>query len=212
MICGKLRQGMNSDCKTLGKKYAQRVVLVNKSDIANKRIETSFENIDGSYVCRHRVLFNLLENTTGYAFTINGNASSIFANVEKTMVEGVPQYLHSITIAVTGVDEETKCVLDQLDYSNYFGAVQFSDGTVEVYGFEFGLGTNSYTYDPANSGGGGLIPLRSASDALEDYLPFVYKSSIDGNETTDFENNFADIPFFENGDFNDDFNNDFDNE
>lgn len=212
MICQKLRQGQNNDCATRNNKYYQQVVLVNREDLLNKRIFLSTVSIEDDYLCRHRVLFNLMEGSTGFRFSINENASSIFGNSEKTVQEGIPQYMHNVTIIVSGVDEATKCLLRQLDYADYFAALQFYDGTVEIFGFEYGLSTNSYTYDAMNGGGGSVIQLKSLSDSLENYHPFVYKSSIDGNEIVDFDNNFENIPFFENGDFNNDFNNDFDNE
>ena len=212
MSCQQLRQGQSNDCNAKPNKYYQQVVLVNRDDVLNKLILTSSVSIEDVYTCRHRVLFNLKENKKGFRFTVNENASSIFGNSEKTIQDGIPQYLHSVSIIVSGVDEQTKCLLDQLDYSDYFAALQFYDGTIELFGFEFGLSTSGYTYDAMNGGGGSVIQLKSISEALENYLPFVYRSSIDGSEIADFDNNFANLPFFENGDFNNDFNNDFDNE
>jgi len=212
MTCQKLRQGQNNDCPPRNNKYYQQVVLVNRDDLLNKRVLLSNVSLEDEYTCRHRVLFNLMESKTGYRFSINENASSIFANSEKTVQEGIAQYLHNVTIIVSGVDEQTECLLEQLDNGDYFAALQFYDGTVKIFGFEFGLSTSGYTYDPMNGGGGSVIQLKSLPDSLENYHPFVYISSVDGNEIADFDNNFSDIPFFENGDFNNDFNNDFDNE
>ena len=212
MTCAKLRQGQENDCRNRANKYYQQVVLVNREDLLNKMVLTSTISISDEYECRHRVLFNLMEDKTGYRFSINENSSAIFGNFEKTVSEGIPQYLHSVTIIISGVSEETKCILDQLDYGDYFAALQFYDGTIEIYGFDFGLSTIGYTYDAQNGGGGSVIQLKSLSDSLEDYSPYVYRSSVIGNEIEDFNNNFEDIPFEINGDFNDDFNNDFNNE
>lgn len=209
MTCFKLRQGLDLNCPPRFNKYFQQVVLVNREDVLNKRIVTSYTSIEDVYTCRHRVLFNLKEGATGYRFSVNENATSIFANAEKTVSEGIPQYMHNVAVILGGVTEEIKCLLEQLDYGDYFAALQFSDGTIEIFGFEFGLSTNTYTYDGQ---AGNPITLKSPSESLENYLPFVYQSSVDGNEISDFNNNFSDIPFFENGDFNNDFNNDFDNE
>jgi hypothetical protein len=121
-------------------------------------------------------------------------------------VENVPQYLHSVMVAILGVNQAVKCILKQLDNADYFAAVQLYDGTVEIYGFEFGLTTNNYTFDPMNSDGGALIKLSSSSDALEDEVPYIY-----GGNPEDFDNLFLNLPFVPHGDFNDDFNNDFNN-
>jgi len=91
--------------------------------------------------------------------------------------------------------------LKQLDFADYFCALQLYDGTVEIFGFEFGMTTAGYTYDAQNSGGGAIIKLISLQDALEDELPFS-----DEGGANDFDNLFADVIFVPHGDFNDDFN------
>lgn len=206
MSCETLRAGLDLSCGNIVKKYYQQAVLVNRDDILNKLILTSTLSIEDIYDCRHRVAFNLKENKNGFLFSTSENSSSIFGVVEKSIVQGIPQYLHSVTILVLGVSEAVKCVLKQLDYADYFVALQLYDGTVEIYGFEFGMTTDNYTYDPMNSEGGAIIKLKSNSEALEDELPFIY----DG-DSTDFDNLFADVVFNPSGDFNDDFNNDFNN-
>lgn len=206
MACEKLRAGLDLSCGNIVKNYYQQLVLINRGDILNKQILTSVTNIDDTYDCRHRVIFNLKPDLSGFMFKISENASSIFGSFDKSVLENVPQYLHAVMVAVLGVNQAVKCVLKQLDNADYFAALQMYDGTVEIYGFEFGLTTNNYTFDPQNSDGGALIKLSSSSDALEDEVPYIY-----GGNPEDFDNLFLNLPFVPHGDFNDDFNNDFNN-
>jgi len=206
MSCEKLRAGLDLSCGNIVKKYYQQAVLVNREDVLNKLILTSTVSIADVYDCRHKVSFNLKTGKTGFLFSASENSSSIFGVVEKSVVQGVPQYSHSVTILVLGVSQSVKCVLKQLDNADYFVVLQLYDGMVEVYGFEFGMTTDNYTFDPMNSDGGAIIKLKSLSDALEDELPFIYE----GN-STDFDNLFGNVTFVPSGDFNNDFSNDFNN-
>ena len=81
--------------------------------------------------------------------------------------------------------------MDKLDRGRYVIAVQLSDGTVEVYGYENGLSTGDYTYDIQEGGGGSLIILQSDENAQEGTLPLVYKSNPVGTEDADFNEQFA---------------------
>lgn len=206
MSCEKLRAGLDLSCGSVVKNYYQQAVLVNRDDVLNKQILTSTVSIDDVYDCRHKVLFNLKPDLHGFLFSMTENSSTIFGVVEKSTVNGIPQYSHSVTINILGVNQTVKCILKQLDNSDYFVALQMYDGTVEIYGFEFGLTTDNYTYDPQNSGGGAIIKLKSLSEALEDELPFIYEG---GNN--DFDNLFENVIFTPHGDFNNDFSNDFNN-
>jgi len=206
MSCETLRNGLDLSCGNIVKNYYQQAVLINRADILNKLILTSTVSIDDVYECRYRVLFNLKPDLKGFLFSASENGTTIFGTVEKSIVEGIPQYSHAVTINMLGVSEIVKCTLKQLDYADYFCALQLYDGTVEIYGFEYGMTTSNYTYDPQNSGGGAIIKLISLSEALEDELPFIY----DGDDDA-FDNLFENVSFVPHGDFNDDFNDDFNN-
>jgi len=206
MSCETLRNGLDLSCGNVVKNYYQQAVLVNRADVLNKQILTSTVSIEDVYECRYKVLFNLKEGLSGFLFSMTENSSTIFGVVEKSVINGIPQYSHSVTINVLGVNELVKCTLKQLDYGDYFVALQMYDGTVEIYGFEYGMTTSNYTYDPQNANGGAIIKLVSLSEALEDELPFIYEGGAD-----DFDNLFEDVVFVPHGDFNDDFNNDFNN-
>lgn len=206
MSCETLRNGLDLNCGKIIKNYYQQAVLINRSDVLNKQILTSTVSIDDVYQCRYKVLFNLKPDLSGFLFSTTENSATIFGTVEKSLVENVPQYTHAVTINVLGVNELVKCTLKQLDYSDYFCALQLYDGTIEIYGFEYGMTTSNYTYDPQNSGGGAIIKLISLPDALEDELPFIYS----GDQNA-FDVLFKNVSFTPHGDFNDDFNNDFNN-
>lgn len=208
MVCEKLKAGVDYSCSTPKKKYYQQVVLVNRRDINNKKITTSYtDNTDGTFKFRNRVLFDLLPNTTGYRFTLNENTDTLKGFFDKSVVNGVAQYSHSVNIAIQSVNELQKVILKQLDAGDCIAAIQYTNGVVEIYGFEFGLDTSGYTYSPQDSDGGSVLTLRSLPDALEDEPPFVWGGTIE-----EFNNNFVDVVFDINGDFNDDFNNDFNNQ
>lgn len=209
MSCKKLRSELNNSCTTIAKKYFQQAVLVNKDDVESFLISTPYSNINDEFFCRYRIAFKLKGGKTGYRFTSPEQGNSIFGYYTKSIKENIPQYKHSVQLSMFGVDEKTKCVLDQLDMAQYFAAIQFYDGIIEVYGFEFGLQTEDYEYNPANNGGGTLIILSSDEEALEDERPYVYISGIDGQENEDFNNNFNNNPNLPTGDFNDDFSDDF---
>lgn len=211
MICEKLRQDLDLSCLAVQKKYYQQIVLVNRADILNKRIVTSSVDIEGNYTCRNCVYFNLIDEMRGFRFSMNENSSAIFATFEKSVQENIPQYSHSVNIVILGVTEDIKCLFTQLDYSDYFAAAQYYDGTVEIFGFEFGLTSNNYSYDPHNGSGGAVLKLSSLNDSLEDLPPLIYRST-EGTEIADFDNNFQDVIFDINGDFNSDFSNDFNNQ
>lgn len=209
MSCISLRSEIDNSCLLVHKKYYQQVVLVNKDDVEAFLISTPYSDINDEYYCRYRISFKLFEGKTGFRFTSPEHGNSVFGSYNKTVKENIPQYKHSVQLSIIGIDEKTKCTLDQLDLAQYFAAIQFYDGTVEVYGFEFGLKTEDYEFNPANNNGGVLLKLSSDDDALEDERPYRYVSGIDGQEPIDFDNNFSNNPDLPKGDFNNDFSNDF---
>lgn len=198
-------------CISPPKRYYQQMVIMNRKDIRNKRVVRSYTTIGGEYVCRYGVYFDLLPGKTGYRFTVGETATQIFGTADKTEKENIVQYAHSCGGMVMGVTEQVKCILSQLDQADTFVALQFLDGTVEIFGFEYGMKTSNYSYDPANNGGATLFKLVSDPESLEDELPLVYLSQ-GGSVNDDFNNNFANHEFNLLGDFNYDFSTDFYNE
>lgn len=204
MNCIELMNGHDVACGSYARKYVQRAVLINKSAVDEYLILSPVEG-----ECRYRIAFTLFEDLHGFLFTSPENGNNIFGKFSMVRKERLPQYKHSVQLAVMGVNESNRCVLDELDNAEYFAALQYYDGTVEIYGFTYGLQTVPYEYDPANNAGGGLIVLES--NVEEDDMPYIYFNG-DGTETDDFDNLFEGIEGLPHGDFNDDFSDDFYNE
>lgn len=188
-ICAKLKNGQDASCVAPVRRYYQQAVVINKDDI-----DTFTVNVPTSLDpdCVYTAEFSLKEGTTGYKFIGSENGSAYKGYFDKTLSDlGYAQYTHNAQILVVGADEATKCILDSLGKGNYVVAFQFADGTVEIYGLEYGLTAGDYTYDPQEGGGGTPIILSSRETAPERYVPFVYKSAIPGGETADFDSAFA---------------------
>jgi len=196
--------GADYSCNKPLKKYYQEAVIVNRADVNNRRITTSYTDENGVFLFRNRVLFDLKPGLTGYRFTLNENATSIIGYTDKSEVNGTPQYSHTVNIAFQGISERQKVIMKELDSGDFLAALQFGNGFIEIFGFEFGLSTTSYSYSPQENDGGGVITLKSDSEALEDEHPFIWAGL-----TSNFDNNFSDVNFILQGDFNEDFNNDF---
>lgn len=195
MACKQLIQGHDVSCLSNNyRKYYQQIVLVNITDVNEVAYDINDTN--------HGIAFNLNLGATGYLYRGNENSNLYSASFSKNTIKGQPVYSHSVNLPVVGVGVQTKLVLKQLDLSNYFAAIQFRDGTVELYGFENGLTTSNYTYEAQNGMGGTGITLESKYD--EDELPYVYLGGSDN-----FDDLFQNIPELLGGDFNNDFSNDF---
>lgn len=174
-ICGILKNGQDASCVAPARRFYQQVVLINKSHIDPDTVEINVptaENPD----CTYNVQFALKSGETGLRFTGPESGSSYKGYFDKTLSDlGFTQYKHNAQILVVGSTEEAKCILDSLSKGKYVAVYQFTDGTVEVYGFENGLTTGDFTYDVQEGGGGTAIVLSSLDIAPENYVPLVYK-------------------------------------
>lgn len=189
--CAQLLSGQNSDCVALNRKYYQQVVVINKADIDSFTI-TKTDFSDPTPTCAYNVEFELKDGKTGFLFKGTEAGSVYFGNYSKTRSDlGFPQYSHNVNMLVVGADEASKCILDALDKGSYVVAAQFTDGTVEIYGINYGLSTGDYTYDVQAGGGGSQIALTSLETSPENNLPLVYKSAVPGQEGADFDALFA---------------------
>jgi hypothetical protein len=186
-LCARLLNGQDAACTPLKRKYFQQAVVINKVDIDTMTItKTDFE--DENPTCSYKVSFTLKEGATGYRFTGPENGASYFGRFNKTVSDlGFASYTHEVQMLVVGADEASKCILESLDKGSYLVALQFSDGTVEIYGAENGLSTGDYTYSIAENGGGTAIVLSSNEQTPESYLPLVYVSAVPGEEGADFD-------------------------
>lgn len=186
-LCARLATGQDSSCIPVKRKYYQQAVLINKSDIQDFTItKTDFETTPET--CAYNVGFTLKPGTTGYRFTGAENGSIYFGRFNKSRSDlGLTQYAHEVQMLVVGASEQPKCILEGLDKGQYVVAMQFTDGTVEVYGIENGISTGDYTYSIQENGGGTAIVLASNEASPEGSLPLVYVSGTPGSETADFD-------------------------
>ena len=204
-ICAEILKGFDLECVGAEfKKYYQQIVLVNKNDV-----DEFYINSSTSY---NRIYFNLLAGKTGYLFRGSENGSSFTASFQKREDKGIVYYSHRLQLPIVGVNEASKTMLKQLDFSKYFAAIHFKDGTIEIHGFKNGLKTDGYTYEPQGMGGA-MIPLISRYDEYDP--PYTYYPGLgvatgwEEQAIEDFNNLFANIPAIYAGDFNDDFSDDF---
>lgn len=205
-ICLDLMKGFDLECDgAIYKKYFQSIVLINRADVDEFYINATED--------KHRIYFNLKEGKTGYLFRSTENGSVINADFSKSTSKGINYYEHKLNLPIVGINENSKTMLKQLDKADYFAAIHFKDNTIEIYGFNFGLKTSSYTYQPQGSGG---VTLDLVSKYKEYEPPYVYVPSLNPNDTgydpqavEDFNNLFVGIPSIYGGDFNNDFSDDF---
>lgn len=187
-ICGILKNGQDASCVAPARRFYQQAVIINKADIDTFMITTPTAE---DPTCAYTVEFSLKAGTTGYRFTGPESGSSYKGYFDKTLSDlGFVQYKHNAQILIVGSTEEAKCILDSLSKGKYIVVYQFTDGTVEVYGFENGLTTGDFTYDVQEGGGGTAIVLSSMDIAPENLVPLVYKSAVPGGEEADFDSNF----------------------
>lgn len=188
-LCAKLLSGQDSSCAPPVRKYYQQVVLINKDDIDYENSVVTKPDLEADPpVCNYKVQMVLKEGTLGFRFSGPENGSSFFGTFDKSRSDlGFTQYIHHANIIVTGADEEAKCRLDSLDKGKFVAAYQLLDGTVEIYGWANGIGTDDYTHDLQGGGGATPLVLSSNEDAPENEVPFVYVSAVPGDETVDFD-------------------------
>ena len=187
-ICAKLVNGLDVSCVAPVRKAFQQLVLINKDDIETySKVLPDPETGE----CNYKVTFNLKPGTKGYRISGATGGSSFFGSFDKSRSDlGYAQYIHNLSLLIAGISEASKCVLDSLDKGQFVGAIQWTDGTVEIYGIDNGLTTGDYTYDVQGGGGGTAIVLSSLEDAPESYIPLIYESEIPGNEGADFDDDF----------------------
>lgn len=199
MVCERLMRGLDLVCGEIKNRYYQEVKLINRADLRNFRITA-----DDSH---HRVQFNLKTGAEVYSFRSSELVQLISASFSKSGEQGFPEYEHKVTIPVSGVTEDRKILLRELDLADYFAVIRFIDDTIEVYGFQYGLKTSSYSYQPQSSLAGAQIDLVGR---YSEYLPPLnYYRKPPGDPLEDWEDDFKNVPNFLLGDFNNDYSDDF---
>lgn len=192
-ICAKLLSGQDAVCEQLKRRYYQQAVVINKSDIDPASVTFTKTDYEAATpTCAYNVQFALKAGKTGYIFRGPQNGDNYFGTFDKALSDlGFTQYTHNASVLIVGATESAKCILESLDRGSFVVAYQFTDGTVEMYGFENGLSTGDYTYDVQGGGGGTAIVLSSNENTPENYLPLIYASSTPGQEGEDFDSAFA---------------------
>ncbi len=189
IVCAELTGSIDFSCaRNFPKKYFQEAVIINLNDIDKEA--SVLGNLSGS-TCDYTIQMVLKSLKKGIQVKLpeTGNAIKGFTGKSKTD-NGFVQYLHQVQFLMLGASTEAKCQLDKLDHGRYAVALQLTDGTVEIYGWENGLSTADYTYDIAEGGGGSLIVLQSDETAQESMLPLVYKPQTGGDANADFNEQF----------------------
>lgn len=191
-ICSKLLSGQDSSCTQLIKKYYQQIVIIPMVDIEEKTITKTDFSIENP-ICKYNVKFELKAGKTGYRFTGPANGGSFYLMVDKSKTDaGFVQYSHTVNMLFAGLSETDKCILEALDKGSYLVALQqMGSDVIEIAGAQFGLSTGDWSLDPANNGGAVQLTMVSDENSLENYLPLVYKSAVEGGEVADFDSNFA---------------------
>lgn len=188
-ICAILSNGLDSGCDAPVRKAFQQVVVINKTDIDSYTISLPDPETE---TCDYKVSFELKAGKTGYRVIGPEAGSSFYGSYDKSRSDlGYAQYIHNVGILVSGITEEAKCFLSALDKSLVVVAVQWKDGTVEIYGIVNGLTTGDYSNNIQEGGGGTQIILSSLEDAPESNLPLIYESAVPGQESEDFDDAFA---------------------
>lgn len=189
-ICAELRNGFDLSCRRdITKRYYQEAVLINHTDIDHENTNVS---LMAGASCDYAINLVLKQGRSGVRFKFPDGGNTVKGFVSKSKTDnGFIQYLHQVQIMMTGLSEEQKCILDKLDHGRFVVALQATDGTVEIYGYKYGLTTGDYTNDIVENGGIGVIPLQSDENAQEEYLPLVYKPAPGGSATADFDALFA---------------------
>ena len=189
IVCAELTGAIDYSCvRNFPKKYFQEAVIINLNDI--DRAQSVIGNLAGP-TCDYTVQMVLQSLKKGIQVKLpeTGNAIKGFTGKSKTD-NGFVQYLHQVQFLMLGASAEAKCQLDKLDHGRYAVALQLTDGTIEIYGWENGLSTADYTYDIAEGSGGSLIVLQSDDTAQESMLPLVYKPQSGGDANADFNEQF----------------------
>lgn len=192
-ICGNLKNGQDASCVAPVRRFYQQVVLINRNDIDPTTVVLSVPDAD-SLTCEYNVQFALKTGKTGFRFTGSEAGSTYKGYFDKSVSDlGYVQYKHNAQFLVIGSTEESKCILDSLGKGKFVAVYEFTDGTVEVYGFQNGLSAGDYTFDVQEGGGGTPVVLSSMDLAPENYAPLVYKALVPGGEVADFDANFENV-------------------
>lgn len=189
VVCAELTGAIDNSCvRNFAKKYFQEAVFINLNDI--DKVASVVGNIGGA-TCDYTVQMILKSGKKGIQVKLPETGNAIKGMTAKSKdTYNNPQYMHQSQFLMLGASATAKCNMDKLDHGRFVVALQLTDGTVEIYGWENGLSTADYTYDIVEGGGGALIILQSDDTAQESMLPMVYKPAALGDANADFNEQF----------------------
>lgn len=186
--CGKIYKGQDLSCGILQKGYHQDVVLINYDDLDTMTVDVDCAEETSKY----GVQFTLKEGAKGVLFKgpAAGNSVKGFFSMARNDHQ-VPEYNHQVQMLLSGVNQDQKCILHNLDKGRVFAAIRIrkpnEDEQIEIYGIGEGMISADYNYDVVESGGIVPITLNSTEGAFEDDLPYIYESANDGDPLLDYE-------------------------
>lgn len=196
MICRKLSKDL-SNCVVPFKRYIQKLIIVNFDDKAHQEISDT----NDANSCD----FTLKYGRRGYSFTSAEQGDAIKIDFDRNRSDnGIMRYRHKARIQVSGVKEDIKNLIKQLDAGLFFMAAKYMDGTIEIVGLAHGMKSIEGNYSAQNSNGGDYIEFEGV--VSENHPPLIYRGDSE-NFDKDFLSDNPDIPI--SGDYNDDYNKDY---
>lgn len=196
MICRKLSKDL-SNCVVPYKRYIQKLVIVNFDDKAHQEISDT----NDTNSCN----FTLKYGRRGYSFTSAEQGDAIKIDFDRNRSDkGIMRYLHKARIQVSGVKEDIKNLIKQLDAGLFFMAAKYMDGTIEIVGLAHGMRSIDGNYSAQNPNGGDYIEFEGV--VPENHPPLIYRGDSE-NFDKDFLSDNPDIAT--SGDYNDDYGIDY---
>ena len=190
--CAKLSDGLDDPCDSAARKYYQQAMVINKDDILSYEITAPAPNDEH---LNYNVSFVLKADTQAFMFRGPEAGNSYYGSADKSRNDlGFPQYLHMVQVLIAGIKEKPKSVLDTLDKGSYVVVLQLLDGTIEVFGIQYGLTTQDYSFNIVEGGGGVPVILGSLETSPEKTLPLIYKAQEGGDASADFDSFFVADP------------------
>lgn len=196
MICRKLSKDL-SNCVVPFKRYIQKLVIINFDDKAYEEISDTNDT--------NSCDFTLKYGRRGYSFTSAEQGDAIKIDFDRNRSDnGIMRYRHKARIQVSGVKEDIKNLIKQLDAGLFFMAAKYMDGTIEIVGLAHGMRSIEGNYSAQNSNGGDYIEFEGV--VFENHPPLIYRG-----DSQNFDKDFlSDNPnIATSGDYNDDYGIDY---
>lgn len=186
MVCYRIKNGLNLCGYNYTKRWVQRVVLINKSDVTD--------------VVRDDNVISFSLSGSGQAFEM-GTGNSILGNCETIAKNGYAQFKHNVQMPF--VSFTNNMTLIDVVRGEYFAALMDGYNRVWIFGYDYTLRAQDDLIDHIEVD---ILTLRSDDSGLEDVPPLRFYSD---DPVGDFYNNFENLPEPILGEFSDDFSLDF---